>query len=138
MSIADVYESGEQKQNKSHLENLIAIALVDGILEDSEKELLQKFANRMSIDQNTFNEMLKGIDKYAINPPVDIEDRYQRLYNLIKISLVDDSIDSKEANLLHRYAIGLGYEESKGDELINKTIKFITDGLDFDAAFDKI
>ena len=36
MSIADIYESGEQKQNKSHLENLIAIAQVDGNIDETE------------------------------------------------------------------------------------------------------
>ncbi len=138
MSIADVYESGEQKQNKAHLENLISVALADGNLDDSEKALLEKFAGRLSISSTTFNEMLKGVDKYAINPPTDKEDRYKRLYNLVSISLADDVLDDKEAKLLSKYAVGLGYREDQANELINKTLKFVTDKVDFETAYEQI
>jgi uncharacterized tellurite resistance protein B-like protein len=138
MSIADFYESGEQKQNKAQLENLISVALVDGNLADSEKELLGKFAKRLSVDNDTFNEMLKGADNYAINPPYDKEERYKRLYNLVKVALADSILDDKEAILLSKYATGLGYSETQSNELISKTLKLVTDGVDFDDAFETI
>ena len=42
MSIANAYESGEQKQNLAHLENMIAVALTDGVIVDSEMVILKK------------------------------------------------------------------------------------------------
>ena len=59
MSIAQAFESGEQKQNKAHLENLIAVALTDGVIVDSERVLLEKYARRMSISKVALEEMLK-------------------------------------------------------------------------------
>lgn len=138
MSIADFYESGEQKQNKSHLENLIAVALIDGNLAEPEKTLLAKFASRLSIDQATFTEMLKGVDKYSINPPIDKEERYKRIYNLVSIALADELVDDKEIDLVSKYAIGLGYSEERANEIINKTLKFVSDKVDFEAAYEQI
>ena len=138
MSIADVYESGEQKQNKSHLESLIAIAHVDGNLAETEKTLLEKFARRLSIDSTVFQAMLSGEKRYAINPPIDKMDRYKRLYDLVKISLADSILDDKEVRLLEKYAIGLGYQEEQANDLINKSIKFISNDVDFEEAFEQI
>lgn len=138
MSIADFYESGEQKQNKAHLENLIAVALVDGKLDTEEKDLLQKFARRMSIDKASFEEMLTGTNDYAMNPPTDKEDRFKRLYNLVKVSLTDDVLDEKEGHLLSRYAVGLGYDVDDSEAIINKTLKLVADNVSFEDALEQI
>lgn len=138
MSIADFYESGEQKQNKAQLENLISIALTDGNISEKENILLSKFAKRLSIDKDIFNEMLKGADKYAINPPVDKEERYKRLFNLITVALSDGIVDEKEHSLLAKYATGLGYPDDRATDLIAKTISLIKEGVDFETALDKI
>lgn len=138
MSIADFYESGEQKQNKAHLENLIAVALVDGKLDSEERELLQKFARRMSIDKASFEEMLAGTNDYAMNPPTDKEDRFKRLYNLVKVSLTDDVVDEKEGQLLSRYAVGLGYDVDDSEAIINKTLKLVADNVSFEDALEQI
>ena len=120
MSIADIYESGEQKQNKSHLENLIAIAQVDGNIDETEKVLLAKFADRLNIDRSTFNEMMNHVASYNVIPPFDKVDRYKMLYSLVSLSLADSVLDEKEVSLLERYAIGLGYTEERANELIQK------------------
>lgn len=138
MSIADFYESGKQKQNKSHLENLISVALVDGSLAETEKILLERFASRLSVDNTTFNEMLKGADKYKMNPPFDKEGRYKRLYNLVSVALADELVDDKEMDLVAKYAIGLGYSEAQATEIINKTLKFVMDKIDFEDAYSQI
>lgn len=138
MSIADFYEGGKQKINKSQLENLISVALTDGKISEQEQELLAKFARRLSIDNDTFTEMLKGADKYAINPPFDREERYKRLFNLVTMAMVDGVVDDKEHKLLSKYATGLGYPDNRAEELITNTISMIKNGVDFDAALEKI
>lgn len=138
MSIADFYEGGEQKINKSQLENLISVALTDGKISDEEQKLLARFARRLSIDEVTFNDMLKGADKYAINPPFDKEERYKRLFNLVTMAMVDGVVDDKEHGLLSKYAAGLGYEGEQSEELITQTISMIKNGVDFESAFEKI
>lgn len=138
MSIADFYEGGEQKINKSQLENLISVALTDGVISEHEQELLARFARRLSIDNDTFTEMLKGANRYAINPPFDKEERYKRLFNLVTIAMADDVVDEKEHHLLSRYATGLGYPDDRAEELITNTISMIKNDVDFDTAFEKI
>lgn len=138
MSIADYYEGGETKQNKSHLENLIAVAMEDGVIADSELNLLKRFAVKLSIDNTHFEEMLQGVDRYEMNPPVGKEERYKRLYNLVDIAMVDGMLEKDELTLVSKYAIGLGYSEKDADELIGKTLKFIANKVGFEQAYEKL
>jgi len=138
MSIAQAFESGEQKQNKAHLENLIGVALTDGIIVDSEKELLEKYARRMSINKTVFEEMLKGANNYAMNPPMDKEDRYKRFFHLIEVMLADNIEGEKQDRLIHSYGIGLGYTEAEVEDLYTKTIDFVKNEVDFFDAFESL
>ena len=138
MSIAQAFESGEQKQNKAHLENLIAVALTDGVIVDSERVLLEKYARRMSISKVALEEMLKGSHTYAMNPPMDKEDRYKRFFHLVEVMLSDDVEGDRQNKLIHKYGIGLGYSEEQTEDLYNKTKEFVLNKVDFFDALEKI
>ena len=138
MSISDVYQGGQQKQNLAHLENLVEVALTDGAIVEEERKLLEKFAKRLSISSTELDEVIKNIGKHPINPPVDREERYKRFFRLIQMMLSDGIIGDKQDKLIHKFAIGLGYSEERTEELYNQTISFIKDEVDFEDAYEKV
>ena len=138
MSIADLYQAGGQKQNHAHLENLVAVALSDGVIVKKERELLQRFARRLSISSEELENIIKNSGKHPINPPTDREERYRRFFRLIQMILVDGVIGEQQDHLVHKYAIGLGYSEERTEELYTQTITFINNKIDFDDAFKKV
>ncbi len=138
MSISDAYQGGQQTRNHSHLENLVEVALTDGKITEEERNLLEKFAKRLSISNEELDAIIKNIGKHAINPPTSREDRYKRFFRLIQMMLVDGIIGEKQDKLIHRFAIGLGYSEERTDELYAQTIEFIKNKVDFEDAFEKI
>ena len=138
MSISDAFQGGEQTRNHSHLENLVEVALTDGQIVAEERELLEKFAKRLSISNDELDSIIKNIGKHAINPPTDREDRYRRFFRLIQMMLADGIIGEKQDKLIHRFAIGLGYSEERTEEIYSQTIEFIKNKVDFDDAFEKI
>ena len=138
MSISDAYQGGKQTRNISHLENLAEVALSDGVIVPEERELLEKFAKRLSISTEELDNVINNIGKHAINPPVDREERYKRFYRLIQMMLADGIIGEKQDKLIHRFAIGLGYSEERTEELYSQTIGFIRGGVDFEDAYEKI
>ena len=138
MSISDVYQGGQQKMNISHLENLVEVALTNGKITEEEILLLEKFAKRLIISSNELQTIITNSGKHPINPPVDKEDRYKRFFRLIQMMLSDGIIGEKQDNLIHRFAIGLGYSEERTEELYNQTIEFVKNKVDFEDAFEEI
>jgi DnaJ-domain-containing protein 1 len=138
MSISDAFQGGQQTRNHSHLENLVEVALSDGQIVAEERELLEKFARKLSISNEQLDSIIKNIGKHAINPPTDREDRYKRFFRLIQMMLSDGIIGEKQDKLIHRFAIGLGYSEERTEELYTQTIEFINNKVDFEDAFEKI
>lgn len=138
MSISDAFLGGEQKRNESHLENLVEVALTDGVIVEEERKLLEKFAKRLSISNEELDDIIKNIGKHPINPPVDKEDRYKRFFRLIQMMLADGIIGERQDKLIHKFAIGLGYSEEKTEEIYAQTITFIREQIDFEDAFEKL
>lgn len=138
MSISDIYQGGEQSRNKSHLENLVEVALTDGKIVKEERDLLEKFARRLSISNEELDTIIKNIGTLPINPPTSREERYKRFYRLIQMMLSDGIIGEKQDRLIHRFAIGLGYSEERTEELYAQTIDFIINKVDFEDAFEKV
>jgi uncharacterized tellurite resistance protein B-like protein len=138
MSISDAYQGGQQKMNISHIENLVEVALADGKIVEEERELLEKFAKRLSISNEDLKEIIKNIGKHPINPPVDREDRYKRFYRLIQMMLSDGIIGEKQDLLIHKFAIGLGYSEERTEEIYDQTIEFVKNKVDFEDAYEKV
>lgn len=138
MSISDAFQGGQQTRNHSHLENLVEVALSDGQIVAEERELLEKFARKLSISNEQLDSIIKNIGKHAINPPTDREDCYKRFFRLIQMMLSDGIIGEKQDKLIHRFAIGLGYSEERTEELYTQTIEFINNKVDFEDAFEKI
>ena len=50
MSLMNKFESGDDKQKKSHVKNLIEMAAADGHIDDVEKEFLYKVAKKYSVE----------------------------------------------------------------------------------------
>jgi len=118
------------------LENLINIALIDGVFTDKEKEILFKKAKKLGVDMDEFEMELEGIffsleqkKKLAIETQIssgnnvtkDIGSDYQSLHKTLPKSGFLRFL-SKKYNIEKAYRIGLEILNEKGDE-VNKNIQ---------------
>lgn len=127
MSIIDAFDSSEEKLNKSHIRNLIRLALADGILEESELERIRKVARSLGVTAEETNELLANPDKISFIAPSGKEDRLERFVNLVRVVLADGAITEPEEKLLRRISIGLSLDEEKLPLYINTASGMIND-----------
>ncbi|WP_027395073.1 TerB family tellurite resistance protein [Aquimarina latercula] len=132
MSISELYESGTQKNNVAHFAAIANIAVIDGQINEDEKKLLFKFADKLNINENQFAEVVQNPSKFPINPPSDKQERLQYLYDLFRMIFADHTIDEEETRLIHKYAIGLGCSSESANKLIKKSIKIFGGNIDFE------
>ncbi|MCK0192228.1 TerB family tellurite resistance protein [Arenibacter sp. F20364] len=132
MSYVDLYSTGTHRRNLAHFASIASLAAVDGAINSKEKELLDRFANKLDITQAEYKEIMNSDNKYPINPPASSEERLERLFDLFRIIFVDNVIDEEERNLITKYAIGLGYRTESANLIIKRSIDIFTGKIDFE------
>jgi uncharacterized tellurite resistance protein B-like protein len=132
MSIIDLYHSSEHRRNLAHFSAIVNLALTDGSINPEEDTKLAGFAHKLGISLDEFKEIVANPAKYPLIAPVSSEMRTERLYDFFRIIYADHIIDEHELELLHRYAIGLGYTSDKAEAIIQKSIKIFGGGIDFE------
>jgi uncharacterized tellurite resistance protein B-like protein len=127
-TIAQIFQSGQQKANEGHFKNLVMLARVNGKVEESEKELLARIAKRLSLTQEHVDEILQNPDSYPMIPPISLEERIERFIQFVQMILVDGSIDPQEESLIGIYGIQLGFKEEQLPAYQEKIIQHLKDG----------
>jgi uncharacterized tellurite resistance protein B-like protein len=132
MSFTDLFESGEHNRNLAHFASIVRIASVDGELNVEEEYKLKRFARKLDVTDEEYNEVLKNPKKYHLSPPYGADKRLELMHDLFEMIFADNIIDEDELHLVEKYAIGLGYTQELATKLINRSIKIYSGGLDFE------
>lgn len=97
---------------KSRFMSLYQMVLADGIIEAAEMEMLYRIGKEnYGITEQQINELIRDSSFVSVMPQ-SLEEKVKLLYELGEIAWSDGNIDESERNLLKRYIINLGFEES--------------------------
>lgn len=132
MSFKDLYGNSEHRKNLAHFAAIATLAASDGVINTEEKTLLDRFARKLNISESEYTEVMKAENKYPIEPPVNSEQRSERLFNLFQIIFADHFIDEEEMELVQKYAIGLGYSTESADKIIQRSIAIFSGKISFE------
>lgn len=141
MSISDLYSSGKHKQEIGHFSNIVKMAKANGKISEEEEALLIKSAKKLHITTEEFKIILENPDKFPINPPVNYEERIERLFFLTKMIVADGEVNELQVILLRKVAIGLNFPVDTVDKLCNEAIQLVikdNDLVSFTAAIKKV
>lgn len=137
MSISDLFDSGFQKRNQDHFAAIVRVAMGDGVITDQEKAFLDRLAQRLNIESDEYAAILKDYNSHPINPPISIEHRYERLYDLARMVNADQIQEKYEVMLMTKIAVGLGFDSNNIDIIVTKALhcaKEAEDAEEFAAA----
>lgn len=123
MAFLDLFMSGAQRRNIGHFASIVKLALADKIITKGEQIILDRMAIRLNISDKKRAAIIKNPDNYPINPPVSYDDRIERLYNLTKMIFADSEAVEKEAGILVKVAVGLGFQTSNVDKITKEAMQ---------------
>lgn len=138
MSIVDAFDSSEEKQNKSHIRNLIRLALADGHLEESELLRIHKIARNRGVTREETEHLLANPNSIEFNSPSSKEDRIDRFVNLVRIVLEDGIVSAEEEKLLRRISIGLNITSEQHEIYLVKALEMFKNGKQKDDIIDAL
>ncbi|SRR5690554_4382 len=131
-SFSELFDSGFKVRNKGHFSAIVRVALSDGNVTDKEREFLEKLARQLEITDEEFKEIMADPTKYPINPPYLYINRLERLYDLGRMVRLDNNLGEKQAEVLTRFAIALGFTPSNVNYIVDKALKLIDQKVDLD------
>lgn len=132
MSISQLFESGTQKRNVLHFAAIANMALVDGKVNTEEQKMLNRFSRKLDINEEQYKEILSNISSYPLPNVTTIKERFEYIYELFCIIYADHEIDEPEMDLIHKYAIGIGFDEIMANKLIEISVKIFSCKISFD------
>lgn len=132
-TIAERFQTGEQSSQKGLFNNLVMLARVDGNVDDSEKALLERIAQNLSLTEEQVKEILDHPENYPMVPPASKEERIERFVQFIEMVCIDGVIAPSEEKLANKYGIALGFNSDDVDSIEAKIIQEIKEGKDSDS-----
>lgn len=132
MAISDLYGTGAHLRNMGHFAALVSLASVDGAINQHEKMLLNKLADKLDISEEEYQKILEKPSDYPIHPNNTYVGRLERIHDLFSIIYSDRKVDRDEIALLRKYAIAVGFSSDVAEKIIKRSIQIFNGTLDFD------
>lgn len=137
MSIADLFEHGERKQDKGHFRNLVLIANSDGELAEAEDKLLQEIGSELGLSADQIEDIKNNPDQYEVHPPADRTERFEQIVNLIQMVQADGKVEESEMKVLEKVAVAIGYKDL--DEVdVESILALIVRGEDVEVIIEEL
>ena len=115
--IIDLFKLGKATA-KSHMRNLIEIAVADGGFGIEEQRLLQYAAVRNNISEAQLKDIQEHTSKVPFKVPFNEEEKFFQLYDLVHMMSVDENIHQEELRLCEIFAVKFGYRKEVVREMV--------------------
>ncbi|MFD0862101.1 TerB family tellurite resistance protein [Sungkyunkwania multivorans] len=132
MSIIDLFESSEHRNNLAHFATIVNLANIDGSINKEEEAHIKRLAEKLNITSSEYEEVFEHPEGYPVTAQNELHERLKRIFDFFRIVYTDHKIESSEKKLLFQYAIGLGFTESKAKDIINRSIRLFEGDIDFE------
>lgn len=123
MGLFNIFGQNEQEKNKSHIKNLLEVALADGQLDKSELDVLISIAGKYDIPKTEVQRIIDNPHDVKFSPPSSYSAKVKLLEDLVKIMIADKNIDEEEVKICKDLALKLNIVPVIVDELIQSSLQ---------------
>ena len=132
MDFSQLYSPSFRNRNKAHFAAIVNLALADDHISEEEKAFIDRLAIYLEIDPDVVNEIMESPQLHKIDPPADKNSRLERLHDLSRMIYADNIADENEKKLLQKLVVGLGFEASQANQVVEKALDMVAKGIDQD------
>lgn len=132
----DLYHPERQKLH-AHFANLVTLARADGVIDESEHQILYKLGKRINMTPEEVDVFISKPLTETFIPPFELEEKFEQLHDMIAVIIADGSIDENEKRICRSFIIGLGFDDSKTERIIDIVSRLIVEKVDHDTAFER-
>lgn len=107
------------EQRKSHLRNLIALAMKDGKLDRKEKDLLEIVAQEWGLSPDEVSTIEAHPNDIEFAVPDSADTRFAMLYDTVEMAIIDSELKITERDICDALAHRLGFPMDAVRTIIN-------------------
>jgi len=138
MKFLEFFKKDQLDIKKSYLKQLIKVAKADGELETNEYDFILKVAKRLDSSEAEVQDVEKNLQTIVTEEPSGEDERFQFLYDLVWIMMVDTEIDKQEEQLCTKMADRLGFKPELVKNLIAAIQRHTNQGLEEDTIYQMV
>ncbi|MCX2742286.1 hypothetical protein OO013_00340 [Mangrovivirga sp. M17] len=120
MGILEKLFGNDTKEKKSHLRNLILVALVDGKIDKKELDLLKRLSENLDISKSEFENLIENPHIGDFVVPKSYDDKMLQVLDLVAMIIADGKIQDEERDLCKSIALKLNINPKVIDDLLLK------------------
>lgn len=135
MKFLDHFDHTEKKQNKEHFLHLIQIASADGIIDDSELQMLNRIGRNLGLTEAEIKDIFDSSKQSDYHPPYELAKRFEELYRVVQMILADEEIAKEEMHLANILGVKSGFKEDDLAVLLPLLIDGIRNNQDEEELF---
>ena len=136
MNLSNHFEHPAKKQNKEYFVHLVRIAKADDIITNSEMALLHRIGKKLGFTEPETHTLIDTTTKSDYIPPYELSKRFDQLYEIVKMTLADGTIDKGEMRLASSFAVKSGFNDNEIPHLLVLLISGIKEGKDEEELFE--
>lgn len=122
-------------KNTEYFVHLIRIALADDVISAKELELLHRVSKKLGFTVEETNHLIRTTGKSDYTPPSGLRARFDQIYEIVNMTLVDGAINKNEMYLASSFAAKSGFNEKDIPNLLVLLLNGIRQGKNTDELF---
>ncbi|MEM7108191.1 MAG: hypothetical protein AAF519_08185 [Bacteroidota bacterium] len=108
------------EKDKSHIKNLMALAMADGKMTLEEEHVLFSIAHRMGMSNEELELIKSNPEAIEFKTPNSYGEKIEQIYDFLSLISVDGSIDDEEVELCRSLALKFDLAPRIIDDLLDK------------------
>jgi uncharacterized tellurite resistance protein B-like protein len=116
--LASIFGSDKEGVRRSHIKNLISVAMADGHLAEDEWQLLTYLASRLGMGEEEIKAIKENPEAVTFVVPKTHEQRVNQIEDLVMLMSIDHDIDPHEVELCKKIALKLDVLPQIVDDII--------------------
>jgi hypothetical protein len=118
MDLLKIFKSDKEGIRRSHVKNLVTVAMADGRLDIDEWKLLMMIAKRLGMNEEEIKFIRSNPDQVTFVPPKKYEEKVQQIRDLVAVMTIDSIINQRELDLCKKISLKLDILPQMVDEII--------------------
>jgi len=135
MNKLDSTDYSVDKANTEYFINLIRIALADDVISTKELELLHRVSKRLGFTVEETDHLIRTTEKSDYTPPSGLQARFEQIFEIVNMTLVDGTINKNEMYLASSFAAKSGFNEKEIPAILVLLLNGIRQGKNKDELF---
>ena len=118
MDLLKIFKLDKDGVRRSHVKNLLSVAVADGQLDPDEWDLLVTISKVMGISEEEIHNIKEKPEQVPFIPPKKYEDKVQQIHDLVAVMTVDSYISPRELALCKKISLKLDILPNIVDDII--------------------